>query len=143
MDPKVEKILKSSRTIAVLGIKPATHAGQPAHDVPAYLAAQGYDVVPVPVYYPDVTEILGKPVFRSLVAAVEGRHQPIDLVNVFRRSEDVAGHLEDILAAKPRAVWLQLGIRDDDLARKLEAAGIDVVQDRCIMVDHRRMLRSA
>ena len=95
------------------------------------------DVLPVPVYYPDVNEILGKKVYRDLNdIPVE-----IDLVNVFRRSEDVAKHTDEILAKKPKAVWLQLGIRNDEVAEKLAAAGIKVVQDLCLMVEHRALIR--
>ena len=101
------------------------------------LLLQPPEVVPVPVYYPDVTRILGQTVYRRLVD-VPGR---IDLVDVFRRPKDLAAHLDDILAARPRAVWLQQGIRDDAFARRLAADGIDVVQDRCLMVDHRSRLR--
>jgi predicted CoA-binding protein len=88
----------------------------------------------VPVYYPDVTEILGRPVYRRLID-VPGH---LDLVDVFRRSQDVAAHLQDILEKQPKALWMQLGIRDDEVARKLVDGGIDVVMDRCLMVDHRR-----
>jgi predicted CoA-binding protein len=93
----------------------------------------------VPVYYPDVTAILGQPVYRR-VADVPG---PIDLVDVFRRSGDIPPHLDDLLAAKPKAVWFQLGIRNDEVAEALARAGIRVVQDRCLMVDHRRATASA
>lgn len=119
----------------MLGIKTVTQRGQPAIEVPRYLDRAGFDLVPVPVYYPEVEEILGRPVFRQLVD-VPG---DIDLVNVFRKPADLAGHLDDILAKHPAAVWLQAGIRDDAFAEALMAAGIDVVQDRCIMVDHRRL----
>lgn len=119
----------------MLGIKTITQRGQPAIEVPRYLDRAGFDLVPVPVYYPDVEQILGRPVFRQLVD-VPG---DIDLVNVFRKPADLAGHLQDILAKHPAAVWLQSGIRDDAFAEALMAAGIDVVQDRCIMVDHRRL----
>jgi hypothetical protein len=95
----------------------------------------GYDLVPVPVYYPDVAEILGRPVYRSL-RTVPG---PIDMVDVFRRPRDIPPHVEDILAVKPRAVWLQLGIAHAEAAETLARAGIRVVQDRCIMVEHRRL----
>jgi predicted CoA-binding protein len=91
-------------------------------------------VIPVPVYYPEVTEILGRPVFRSL-RDVPGR---IDLVDVFRKPQDIAPHLDEIIAARPRAVWFQTGIRHDDCAYALRDAGIDVVQDECLMVEHRR-----
>jgi predicted CoA-binding protein len=125
--------------IAVLGIKTEAQADQPAYYVPAYLAAAGLEVVPVPVYYPEARVILGQPVYRRLVD-VPG---PIDLVDVFRRPKDLAGHLDDLLAKRPAAVWLQLGIRDDAFAARLVEAGIDVVQDRCLMVDHRRWKRGA
>ncbi|MGZ7039241.1 MAG: CoA-binding protein [Thermoanaerobaculia bacterium] len=133
----IEQMLKQTKTIAVLGIKPESHADQAAHYVPAHMAAAGFDVIPVPVYYPEVTEILGKPVFRS-VAAI-GR--PVDMVNVFRRPNDIPPHVDDIIAAHPKFVWLQLGIRNDDAARKLAEAGIKVVQDRCLMVEEGRLHR--
>ena len=94
-------------------------------------------MIPVPVYYPDVTEILGKPVVRKL--ADIGR--PVDMVNVFRRPTDIPPHLDDILAAKPKSVWFQLGIRNDEAALKLAEAGIKVVQDRCLMVEEGRLHR--
>ena len=119
----------------MLGIKTLTQRGQPAIEVPRYLDRVGFDLIPVPVYYPDVETILGRPVFRRLVD-VPGQ---VDLVDVFRKSADLAGHLDDLLAKRPAAVWLQSGIRDDAFAEALMAAGIDVVQDRCLMVDHRRL----
>jgi predicted CoA-binding protein len=94
----------------------------------------GYEVIPVPVYYPEVTHILGKPVLRALVD-IKGR---VDVLNVFRKSGDLPPHLPDILKARPRAVWLQTGIRDDGFAESLLRGGIDVVQDECLMVEHRR-----
>ncbi len=127
------RILREARRVAVLGIKTETAAGQPAHYVPRYLQQAGYEIVPVPVYYPDATEILGEKVYRSLAAVPGG----IDLVVVFRRSEDVIPHLDDILAARPRAVWMQSGIRNEEAARRLAEEGIQVVQDRCTMVEHR------
>lgn len=136
----IAEVVNRSKRIAVLGIKTEAQAGQPSFDVPAYMANQpGIEVIPVPVYYPDVTEILGKPVVRKLTE-ISGQ---IDLVDVFRRSEDVAKHLDELLAAKPKAVWLQLGIRNDEVAKKLVEAGIDVVQNRCLYVDHRRYARQA
>ncbi|MGZ5166735.1 MAG: CoA-binding protein [Burkholderiales bacterium] len=130
-------VLEQTRTIAVLGIKTEAQAGQPAFYVPQYLETAGFQVIPVPVYYPDVTEILGHRVYRKLTDIPDG----VDLVNVFRRSEDVPQHLDDILAKKPKAVWMQLGIRNDEVAKKLAQAGIKVVQNRCLMVDHRALAR--
>lgn len=131
----IQELIRQTKTIAVLGIKPESRADQAAHYVPAHMAAAGYDVIPVPVYYPEVTEILGRRVFRKLTAI--GRS--IDMVNVFRRPGDIPQHVDEIIAAKPKSVWFQLGIRNDDAARKLAEAGIKVVQDRCLMVEQARM----
>lgn len=129
----IDRLLRETKRIAVLGIKTEQQSMQPAFYVPQFMVERGYDVVPVPVYYPDVTEILGAKVHRKLVD-VPG---DIDMVDVFRRSRDLAPHLDDILAKKPKSVWLQQGIRDDDFAEKLAAHGITVVQDRCLMVEVR------
>jgi len=133
----IAQAIRDTKTIAVLGIKPETHADQAGYYVPAHMAAAGYEVVPVPVYYPEVTEILGRPVFRKL--ADIGR--PIDMVNVFRRPSDIPPHVDDILAAKPKVVWFQLGIRNDAAAEQLARAGIRVIQDRCLMVEEGRLRR--
>jgi predicted CoA-binding protein len=95
------------------------------------------EIVPVPVYYPEVTEILGQRVYRK-VADVPGE---VDMVNVFRRSKDVPPHVDDIIAKHPKSVWLQLGIRNDEAAERFARAGIDVVQDRCLMVELRHHAR--
>jgi len=128
----ITALLDRTRTIAVLGIKvPGKSA--PAYDVPAYAQRAGFRIIPVPVYYPEVTEILGEPVHRTVAAIGE----PVDLVNVFRRPADIPAHLDDLLAARPWAVWFQLGIRHDEAAETLARAGIDVVQDRCLLVELR------
>jgi predicted CoA-binding protein len=129
----IRQILAQTKRIAVLGIKTEAQAGQPAFYVPQYLIEAGLDIVPVPVYYPDVKTILGRPVYRRLVD-IPG---DIDMVDVFRRAEDIPQHLDDLLAKKPKSVWFQLGIRNDAVAERLRAAGIAVVQDRCLMVEHR------
>jgi uncharacterized protein len=134
----LKALLAETRTIAVLGIKTEAQSGQPAFYVASYMKSAGFDVIPVPVYYPDVTEILGRPVYRK-VADIPGS---VDMVNVFRRSEDVPPHVDDILAKKPKSVWMQLGIANDAAAEKLARAGIKVVQNRCLMVDHRRLGRA-
>lgn len=135
---EIRNLLNATQTIAVLGIKTEAQAGQPAFYVPRYLQRAGFQIIPVPVYYPEVTRILGEPVFRRIVDIPID----IDLVNVFRRSQDVAPHVEDILAKMPKAIWLQSGIRDDAAAETLAKAGIKVVQDRCLMVDHRALAKS-
>ena len=133
----IQAMLRDTKTIAVLGIKPESHADQAAHYVAAHMAAAGYDVIPVPVYYPEVTEILGRKVVRKL-ADIDG---PVDMVNVFRRPNDIPPHVDDILAKKPKYVWFQLGIRNDAAAQQLAEAGIKVVQDRCLMVEQGRLGR--
>jgi uncharacterized protein len=134
-DAKIRDLLATVRRVAVLGIKTEAQSDQAAFYVPKFLADQGVEVVPVPVYYPDAKEILGRPVFRK-VADVPGA---LDLVDVFRRPKDVPAHVPDLLAKKPRAVWLQLGIRNDAASEELAKAGILVVQDRCLMVEWRRL----
>jgi uncharacterized protein len=134
-DEKIRALLRSTRRVAVLGIKTEAQGNQAAFYVPRYLAAH-VEIVPVPVYYPAVQEILGRRVYRKL-SDVPG---DIDLVDVFRRPRDVAGHVEDLLAKRPRAVWMQLGIRNDEAAEALARAGILVVQDRCLMVDWKRLV---
>jgi uncharacterized protein len=132
---EIAQILRDCRRIAVLGIKPESRAGAPTFFVPEYMLRQGYDVIPVPVYYPEVTEILGRRVYRSL-GDIPG---PIDMVNVFRRPRDIPPHVADILAARPRVVWFQLGIWHDEAAETLARGEIRVVQDRCVLVEHRRL----
>jgi predicted CoA-binding protein len=136
-DAEIADLLRETKRIAVLGIKPEDHAGQPAFYVPRYMQQAGCEIVPVPVYYPDVTEILGEKVYRRL-ADIPGE---IDMVNVFRRSKDVFQHVDAIIDKKPKSVWLQLGIRDDDSAERVAKAGIKVVQDLCLMVEHRALIR--
>ena len=135
-DDQIRELLQNTKTIAVLGIKPESHANQPAFYVSKYMAGAGYDIIPVPVYYPDVTAILGKKVYRDL-GQIPGE---IDLLNVFRRSEDIPKHTLEILSKKPKAVWFQLGIRNDEVAESLAEAGIKVVQDLCLMVEHRTLI---
>lgn len=130
-DAGIARVLRVTRRIAVLGIK--NEPSQPAHYVPEYAKRAGFEIVPVPVYYPQITEILGERVYRK-VADVPG---DVDMVNVFRRSKDVPPHVDDIIAKHPKSVWMQLGIRNDEAAERLARAGIDVVQDRCLMVELR------
>jgi len=130
---QIKQLLASTHRIAVLGIKPDPH--QPAHYVPEYAQRAGYEIVPVPVYYKDLTEMHGEKVYRKLVD-IPG---DVDMVNVFRRPVDIPQHVDDIIAKKPRAVWFQLGIRNDEAAERLARAGIDVVQDHCLLVELRRI----
>src|SRR5438309_2979414 len=120
-------LLRNTKTIAVLGIKPETHSSQPAFYVSNYMQMAGYNIIPVPVYYPEVTEILGERVYRKLTDIPA----EVDMVNVFRRPQDIPQHVEDIISKRPKSVWFQLGIVNDEAAAKLAAAGIKVIQDKC------------
>ena len=123
---QIRDLLAETNRIAVLGIKTEAQADQPSVYVPKYMQDAGFKIVPVPVYYPEATVILGEKVYRKL-ADIPG---DIDMVDVFRRSPDVTGHIDDILVKKPKSVWLQLGIRNDAAAEIFAKAGIKVVQDR-------------
>lgn len=125
-EEQIRTLILQTKRVAVLGIKTEAQADQPSVYVPMYLQRAGFEIIPVPVYYPDATVILGEKVYRKLVD-IPG---DIDMVDVFRRSPDVAGHVDDILAKKPNSVWLQSGIRDDAAAAIFAKAGIKVVQDR-------------
>jgi hypothetical protein len=130
---QIKDLLENTHRIAVLGIKP--DPDQPAYYVPEHAERVGYEIVPVPVYYKELNEIMGRKVYRKL-ADIPGK---IDMVNVFRRPQDIPPHVDDIIAKKPRSVWFQLGIRNDAAAEKLARAGIDVVQDHCLLVELRRI----
>ena len=136
-DAGIRHLLDETTRIAVLGIKTAEQAGQPAYYVPEYARGAGYEIVPVPVYFPEATEILGARVYRA-VSDIPGA---VDMVNVFRRTGDIPPHLDDIIAKRPKSVWFQLGIRNDEAAEQLARAGIDVVQDRCLLVELSRVGR--
>jgi uncharacterized protein len=129
---RVREILATSPTVAVLGIH--RDPDRPAFYVPEYLHEQGYRILGVNPAFAG-QEILGATVVSHLSEIAE----PLDMVDVFRRPEALPGHVEELIAAKPRVVWFQLGIRNDEVARALADAGIEVVQDRCTYADHRRM----
>jgi len=130
----IRELLSQTKSIAVLGIKTEAQFDQPAFYVPKYMQNAGFKIIPVPVYYPDVTEILGEKVYRQL-QEIPGE---VDMVNIFRRPHDIPPHLDDLLRKKPKSVWLQLGISHERAAEQLAREGVKVVQDRCLMVDHRR-----
>jgi predicted CoA-binding protein len=123
---QIRDLIGHTKRIAVLGIKTDAQADQPSVYVPMYLQKAGFEIIPVPVYYPEATVILGEKVYRKLID-IPG---DIDMVDVFRRSHDVADHIDDVLAKRPNSVWLQSGIRNDTAAEIFAKAGIKVVQDR-------------
>lgn len=138
LDPSLRDLLATSHRIAVVGA--SARRDRPSYHVPAYLARNGYEIVGVnPRYVGE--ELHGHPV----VASLGQLEAPVDIVDLFRRSDDVPGHVDEILALEPlpKAVWLQLGIRNDEAAARLRAHGIEVVQDRCLEIEHRRLLGEA
>jgi predicted CoA-binding protein len=134
-DRELRALLEDTRAIAVIGIK----AGEleDAFRVPRYLRRHGFVIRPVS---PKLDRVLGE----RAVASVGALSEPVDLINVFRAPENIPAHVDEILAMKhmPKAVWLQLGIAHPSTAR-LEAAGIAVVEDRCLMVEHARLFGRA
>ncbi len=131
----IRDVLENAHRIAVLGMK--CEPDRPAYFVPEYAKMAAYEIIPVPVYYPGCTEIMGEKVYRK-IADVPG---DVDIVNVFRRPGHIPPHVDDIIAKKPKAVWFQSGIRNDAAAERLAGAGIRVIQDRCLMVELRRIGR--
>ena len=130
---RIAHILNHSRTIAVVGLSPKPHRA--SFDVARYLQASGYRIVPV---NPNATEVLGEKAYATLLEAA--RHESIDLVNCFRNSEDIPPLVDEAIAIGAKAVWMQLGIVNSAAAVKAEAAGLLVVQDRCIKIDHKVLL---
>ena len=129
----IRQLLTETRVLAIIGAKGPGKG--PAYDVPLYLKEHGYDIRPI---HPRETEILGESVHQSVAELDE----PVDIVVLFRRSDAVPMHLDEILALDPppRAVWMQLGIENETVADALIQAGIDVVQDRCMLIEHRRLI---
>lgn len=127
------QIAGKAKTVAVLGIKTEAKASQPAYFVPEFLQSTGVRIIPVPVFFPDATEILGEPVIRDLKRI----KKKVDILDIFRRSEDLNQHLEDILEMDPppEVVWLQSGISNREFEEKLAENGITVVVSRCLKVD--------
>ena len=126
--------LKKYKKVAVIGASQKQE--RPAFYVPKYLSENGFDIFPVnPVYEGEI--LFGRKVVKGLAQIAE----QIEIVDVFRRSEHLKNELEGILAAKPKLVWLQKGIKDPDFARAITAAGIDLIEDRCMLEEHKRMLK--
>ncbi len=127
-----ERILRDARSIAVLGMKDSSESSEPAAQIPDYLRQQGYRIVPV---NPELAEAD----YPGAVATLGELPEPPDVVEVFRNSDAVTAHADELLALHPKAVWLQLGIRNDAVAERLRAAGIEVVQDACMLKVHAAM----
>ncbi|HEX5004505.1 MAG TPA: CoA-binding protein [Gemmatimonadales bacterium] len=131
-DDALRALLRSSSRIAVVGLSRKPHRA--SHGVAKYLQHAGYEIVPV---HPAGGVTLGEAVHPDLRSA--SRTGPIDIVDIFRRSEYVPALLDDLLAVRPKLVWMQIGVEDTETARQLEGAGIAVVMDRCLAVDHQAL----
>lgn len=132
-------IFNHCRTIAVVGLSPRPH--RDSFDVARYMQAAGYRIIPVnPIVAVEGGEVLGEKAYATLLDAA--RHETIDLVNCFRNSQDIPPVVDDAIEIGAKAIWMQLGISHAAAAAKAEAAGLLVVQDHCLKIDH-RMLRSS
>lgn len=132
---RIPYILRHCRTIAVVGLSPKPHRA--SFDVARYLQGNGYRIIPI---NPNVTEVLGEKAYATLQEAAQ--HETIDLVNCFRNSEDIPPIAEEAIAIGAKALWMQLGISNPKVAARVEAAGLLVVQNQCIKIDHRVLLSS-
>jgi predicted CoA-binding protein len=126
-----EKLLRSGKTIAVVGL--SSRRSRPSYGVAEYLKSVGYRIVPV---NPNETEVLGEPAYGTL----EEIPGPVDIVDIFRRSECVPDIVDAAIRIGAHAIWMQEGVVNDQAADKARAAGLDVVMDRCILKEHRKML---
>lgn len=132
---RIPYILNHCGTIAVVGLSPKPHRA--SFDVSRYMQAAGYRIIPI---NPNATEVLGEKAYATLKEAAQ--HETIDLVNCFRNSEDIPPIVDEAIAIGAKAVWMQLGVAHAAAAAQAEAAGLLVVQDHCIKIDHRVLLSS-
>ena len=130
MNNPEKELLKNARTIAVVGL--SSEPNRPSYRVSCYMQGHGYKIIPV---NPSITEVLGEKAYSNLRDVPE----KIDIVNIFRRSEDIPPIVDEAIAIKARVVWMQQGIVNEAAARKAESAGLTVIMDRCIMVSHMNM----
>ena len=131
-DSDIKDLIDASKTIVVVGLSPDPN--KQSYEVASYLQAKGFKIVPV---HPEAQEILGEKVYRSLSEIPF----PIDIVDVFRRPEFIPAVVEETIKIKPKAVWMQLGISHDQAAQNAASHGIKVVQDRCLLIEHKRLCR--
>jgi predicted CoA-binding protein len=128
----LRRILTDCRTIAVVGLSPQWH--RPSHFVAKYLLEHGYRIVPI---NPGSSEILGQACFPDLASAA--RVQPIDMVDCFRRSEDIPPVADEAIRIGAKCLWMQIGVVHEDAAARARAAGLDVVMNRCVKIEHARL----
>jgi len=131
-DIKIREILQKFKTIAVVGC--SRDPEKEAHKVPKYLKEHGYKIIPV---NPSAEEILGEKVYKTLSEIKE----PIDIVDVFRPSEECLDVAKEAVKINPKVIWMQLGIKNEEAAKLAEKNGIKVIMDRCIMIEHKRLIK--
>ncbi len=130
-DETLRLAMMGARNIAVVGL--SDNPARPSHDVARYLQSQGYRIIPV---NPNIQEVLGEQAYPDLISIPD----VVDMVNIFRRSEHVAPTVDEAITKGVQVIWMQLGVVDQQAARRAEEAGITVVMDRCIKVEHRRLI---
>ena len=131
-DDEVRQALATARVIAVIGL--SDNVERPSYGVAQYLQQQGYRIIPV---NPEVSSVLGEQAYPDLQSVPE----PVDIVDIFRRSAVVGAHVDEVIAKGAKLIWMQLGVRDDAAAQRARAAGIPVITNRCIAVEHNRLVR--
>lgn len=137
-DNEIKKILSEAKTIAVIGC--SRSEGKPSHDIPKFLQSAGYKIIPV---NPSADEILGEKAHKNILEAEQEleENKIIDIVDVFRLSEEVLGIVEDVIRMerKPKMAWMQLGIKNEEAKKLAESKGINVVMNSCLMVEYKRL----
>lgn len=133
-DEEIKAILKQAKTVAVVGL--SDNPDRESYQVAAYLKAQGYRIIPV---NPNIQEVLGERAYPTLLDIPKDIN--VDVVDIFRRPEFIPEIVEQAIARGAKAVWMQKGLAHNAAADKARAAGLSVVMDRCMMVEHRRLLR--
>ena len=127
---KIASIFKQYRTIAVVGL--SEDPGRPSHQVAAYLQSHGYRIIPV---NPQCQEVLGEKCYASLKDIPE----PVEVVDIFRKAEAIPGIVEEAIAVGAKVIWMQLGLEHPQAAAQAQAAGLQVVMDRCMKIEHARL----
>jgi predicted CoA-binding protein len=131
-DEKLKRILQENKTIAVVGC--SRHPQKAAHTVPKYMKEQGYKIIPV---NPFANQILEEKAHKSLSEI----NKPVDIVNIFRPSDQCLEVVKEAVNLKPKVIWMQLGIENKEAAQLAEKHGIEVIMDRCILLEHKNLIK--
>ncbi|MDP9310741.1 MAG: CoA-binding protein [Chloroflexota bacterium] len=131
-DDELREVLAAARMIAVIGL--SDDVDRPSYGVAQYLQRQGYRIIPV---NPEISTVLGEPAYPDLLSVPDA----VDIVDIFRRSSAVSGHVDEVIEKGAKLIWMQLGVRDDAAADRARRAGIPVITNRCLAVEHNRLVR--